>query len=232
MLPVLIFRHIAYEGPGYLEDYLIRKGIPYKMVCIDAGEPVPEDIEPVAGLVFMGGNMSVNDTLPWIAQEVALIRKSLAENIPVLGHCLGGQLIAKAMGATVTTNRVQEIGWHPATKIDNPASRIWLDGLEDTLELFHWHSETFSLPEGAVPLLESNWCENQGFAAGNTLALQCHVEMTENMIREWVDMNRDKLHASESVQPAEEMVRDLSGRLARLHRVADRLYDCWTAGLK
>jgi len=96
MLPVLIFRHIAHEGPGYLGDFLREKKIPYEMICVDQGESVPDTADGTSALVFMGGPMSVNDPLPWIADELALIRQAIDRGIPVLGHCLGGQLLAQA----------------------------------------------------------------------------------------------------------------------------------------
>ena len=113
MRPLTIFRHIACEGPAYLAEVLDHHAVPWRLVKIDAGEPVPDTLDDCSGLVFMGGPMSVNDPLPWIEQELALIRRAQAGNMPVLGHCLGGQLICKALGGTISANPVKEIGWHP-----------------------------------------------------------------------------------------------------------------------
>ena len=104
MKPVAIFRHIAGEGPGYLAIFLDRQSIPWQIIRIDAGEAVPTNPQAFSGLVFMGGPMSVNDPLPWVTDELSLIRAAVAQDIPVLGHCLGGQLMAKALGAKVTEN--------------------------------------------------------------------------------------------------------------------------------
>ena len=104
MKPLTIFRHIACEGPGYLDRVLKRCSIPYRLVRIDLNEAVPRDLEETSGLVFMGGPMSVNDPLPWISQELELIQAAQACGLPVLGHCLGGQLISKALGGTVSAN--------------------------------------------------------------------------------------------------------------------------------
>lgn len=98
MKPVAIFRHASAEGPGYFVTYLSRHGIPWRMVKIDENEPVPEDPGAFSGMALMGGPMSVNDDLPWIERVLALIRAAVTDHIPVLGHCLGGQLMAKAMG--------------------------------------------------------------------------------------------------------------------------------------
>ena len=99
--PVAIFRHVATEGPGYFATYLSRHEIPWRVLKIDEGEPVPGDPREFSGLVFMGGPMSVNDGLPWIAPTLRLIHAAVDAGIPVLGHCLGGQLIAKALGKRV-----------------------------------------------------------------------------------------------------------------------------------
>src|SRR3989304_3649018 len=111
MKPVAIFRHHRNEGPGYLGAYLDARGVPWTVIRIDQDEKVPADARAFSGAVFMGGPMSVNDDLPWIAPGLDLIRAAVAAGVPVLGHCLGGQLIATALGATVSPNPVKEIGW-------------------------------------------------------------------------------------------------------------------------
>ena len=122
MKPIAIFRHAAPEGPGYLAEFLDERQIPWQLIAIDAGDAVPSDINAFSGLVFMGGPMSANDELPWIAHELALIRDAVARDIPVLGHCLGGQLISKALGGTVSRNPVKEIGWGEVTVVGNEAA--------------------------------------------------------------------------------------------------------------
>lgn len=229
MSAVLVFRHIQHEGPGYLGDFLDRRKIPYRMVCIDQGEPVPSAPDGISALIFMGGPMSVNDPLPWVEDELRLIRQAIALKIPVLGHCLGGQLMAKALGARVSTNPVSEIGWHQTTRIDNPASRDWLAAIPQSAELFHWHGETFAIPDGATPLLQSRFCPNQAFVYGNSLAFQCHIEMTVPLVKKWVDESRGELVTSDSVQSGEEMLRDLPARIGRLNRIADTIYTRWLA---
>ncbi len=228
MRPLLIFRHIACEGPGYLAEVLERNDVPCELIRIDAGEPVPAGIGDASGLVFMGGPMSVNDSLAWISPEMALIREAAAADLPVLGHCLGGQLISKALGGAVTKNPVKEIGWHAVRPADGPVASEWLRDIQWPQELFHWHGETFSLPEGAQPLLQSEHCPHQGFVIGNTLALQCHIEMTAELVRTWTQEYQDELQSpSETVQSPEEITRDLEERIPRLQRVADVLYARW-----
>jgi GMP synthase-like glutamine amidotransferase len=228
MKPLYIFRHIECEGPGYLGEVLSRVSVPSKIIAIDRGDPIPAGIDGCSGLVFMGGPMSVNDSLPWITQELELIRRAHAQGMPVLGHCLGGQLISKALGGSVNANPVREIGWHTVRKLHNETTESWLGGLPSRMELFHWHGETFSVPDHAEVMLESDHCARQAFASGNTLALQCHVEMTAPMVREWASLYRHELDApSPAVQSAETMMENLAERIAGAQQIADRLYLRW-----
>ncbi len=235
MKPVAIFRHSPTEGPGYFATYLEAHGIPWRLIAIDAGEPVPADPDAYSGLVFMGGPMSVNDDLPWIPQVLDLIRAAVAADIPVLGHCLGGQLMSRALGGKVGRNPVKEIGWGEIQVADNPAARDWFGPDLKKFESFHWHGETFSIPEGAVRIMGNRNCENQGFVAGKNLGMQCHVEMTEQMIDAWCRSGVAEIaesKASPAVQSPEQMKERIPEKLATMRRVADRLYDRWVKGLK
>jgi GMP synthase-like glutamine amidotransferase len=177
--------------------------------------------------------MSVNDPLPWIAQSCALIRAAVAADLPVLGHCLGGQLIARALGGTVTRNPIKEIGWGPVRVLDHPVARNWFGDLAG-FETFHWHGETFSIPPDAVRLLESAHCANQAYALGKVFGMQCHVEMTEEMIRQWCADGAAEIAVSDSpaVQAPEAMQAGMAPRVAALNAVADRIYSRWINGLK
>lgn len=233
MKPVAIFRHSAGEGPGYFATYLESHALPWVLIRIDAGDPVPTDVYDFSGLAFMGGPMSVNDDLPWIPAELQLIRQAVDANVPVIGHCLGGQLMAKALGGAVTRNPAKEIGWGAVTAAQTPAAAAWLGEIQEFLS-FHWHGETFSLPPGAEPILSSDYCAHQAFVLGPHLAMQCHVEMTPTMIRAWCESGANEIaHAQSqpSVQQPQDMQRDMDARVAALHAVADRLYGRWIAGL-
>lgn len=233
MKPVAIFRHFRSEGPGYFATFLDRHSIPWTLVRIDANEAVPTGIDGFSGLVLMGGPMSVNDSLPWIEPSCALIRAAVAAGLPVLGHCLGGQLIAKALGGTITRNPVKEIGWGPVRVLDTAAAHDWFGDLAG-FETFHWHGETFSIPPGAIRLLESAHCANQAYALGNTFGMQCHVEMTEEMIRQWCRDGAAEIAASDSpaVQSPDVMQAGMGPKVTALNAVADRIYARWIAGLK
>ena len=232
MRPLLIFRHVACEGPGYLGNFLDQNEIPYRIIRIDAGMPVPPGIEEASGLVFMGGPMSVNDDLPWIHDEIELIRSAHRNGIPVLGHCLGGQLISMALGGEVTRNPVQEIGWFPLECAALTPATTWLKKPDFTSEYFHWHGETFSLPAGARPLFHSRFCHNQGFVLAHSMAVQCHVEMLTVMVKEWLEYYKDDLPPpAQSVQSPEVMMDDIDQRIIHLHGVADIIYGEWIKGL-
>ncbi len=233
MKPVAIFRHAPTEGPGYFAEFLDEQAIPWQLVRIDAGDAVPRDLAAWSGLVFMGGPMSVNDNLPWIPQVLALIRDAVARGTPVLGHCLGGQLMSKALGGEVTRNPVKEIGWGGVLVTDSDEARAWFGDIRQ-FESFHWHGETFSLPQDATHLLSSPYCANQAFALGKHLGLQCHVEMTDQMIRDWCAVGADELAASAAspaVQSAAQIQAHAPDALPRLHAVARRLYERWIAGI-
>ena len=228
MKPLYIFRHLEHEGPGYLTEVLGKHNIPYQLIRIDQGDAIPGNIDNASGLIFMVGNMSVNDPLPWIDEELTLIRRAAAIDMPVLGHCLGGQLISKALSGKVTANHVKEIGWHAAQRVDNTVAHVWLGDLPQEMEMFHWHGETFTIPDGATRILQSRYCTNQAFVIGNILGLQCHVEMTPDMVREWARCSPDELaHPSTSVQSAAQMTKNLAARVSDLNEVADTLYVRW-----
>ena len=200
---------------------------------LDAGERLPRDARRFSGLVFMGGPMSVNDELPWIAPALELARDAVRKDVPLLGHCLGGQLIAKALGGTVRAAPVKEIGWGEVRVADNEVAREWLGELQ-AFESFHWHGETFSIPPGATRVMQNAYCQNQGFALGRHFGMQCHVEMTEELIKTWLASGADEIAASRSstaVQDPAEISREMQPRLAALNDVANRIYDRWTEGL-
>jgi GMP synthase-like glutamine amidotransferase len=234
MRPIAIFRHAPTEGPGHFATFLDARRLPWRLIRVDAGDAVPDDAAAFAGLAFMGGPMSVNDDLPWIPPALALIRGAVARGIPVLGHCLGGQLMARALGGAVTRNPVKEIGWGRVRPVDDPAARAWL-GDQGEFDAFHWHGETFSLPPGARRVLASDHCANQAFVQDDRhLAMQCHVEMTEAMIREWCAVGAEEIAAADSpaVQTVERILADTPARLAPMTAVAERLYQRWIAGLQ
>ncbi len=234
MKPVVIFRHALTEGAGYLSSFLEARSIPWQLVKIDQGDAIPSEVQEFSGLVFMGGPMSVNDDIPWIAQALALIRAAVAQDIPVLGHCLGGQLISKALGAQVKANPVKEIGWGEVHLSDSPLAKQWF-GHHARFESFHWHGETFDLPQGATHLLASAHCSNQAYVIGKHLAMQCHIEMTVSMVKKWCEAGAQEVIDSAhciSVQPVALMQEGLESKIAQLNQVAEFVYSQWIKGLR
>jgi len=234
MKPVAVFRHSPTEGPGYFATYLESRNIPWRLIAVDQGDVVPADPRLFGGLVFMGGPMSVNDDLPWIPPVLQLIRQSVAASVPVLGHCLGGQLISKALGGKVGRNPVKEIGWGEILVADNPAAMLWFGPGIEHFESFHWHGETFTIPPGAVRIMGNRHCQNQGFVIGNSLGMQCHVEMTEELVTSWCETGACEIAESggPAVQSPQLMQHGMREKLAALRGVASRLYDQWVKGLR
>jgi len=233
MKPVAIFRASPTEGPGYFATYLERHSMPWQLVALDSGERVPRDARKYSGLVFMGGPMSVNHDLPWIAPALELARDAVRKDVPLLGHCLGGQLISKALGGTVGATPVKEIGWGGVRVADNEVAREWLGDVQTFLS-FHWHGETFTIPPGGTRVMENPHCANQGFALGRHFGMQCHVEMTDELVRSWLATGAEEIaasRASPAVQEPDDIRRELAPRLAALHEVANRIYDRWIEGL-
>jgi GMP synthase-like glutamine amidotransferase len=235
MKPVAIFQHDGLNFPAYFGEFLRARGHPVHHVRLDLGEPVPTDVTEFAGLGFMGGVMSVNDehVHPFLTEEFRLIRDAHCAGIPVIGHCLGGQLISKALGGRVGRNRVPEIGWHPVRKLPGAATEQWLGDLPDTCIALQWHTETFSVPAGAEPMLTSEHCENQAFVIGNCLALQAHVEVTADVIDKWIEQSgADLTPKADHVQGAEALREGARIHAGSLRRLADRLYGRWVSLLK
>ena len=233
MKPIVILRHAATEGPGYLATFLNNKNIPWELVKVDEKQPLPATIKDFSGMVLMGGPMSVNDDLPWIAPILALINEAKALDIPLLGHCLGGQLMSKALGGEISINPVKEIGWGQVTVSENATAKNWFGDVTQ-FNSFHWHGETFSMPAGATHLLASNHCQNQAYSIGKHLAFQCHIEMTSDLIKTWCEVGVDELKnaaASVAVQQVDDMQQNLALHVFFLNKVANQVYSQWIKGL-
>jgi GMP synthase-like glutamine amidotransferase len=222
---VLAFRHVPFEDVGRIASALEACGI--GIVYSDAfrgGDP-PADWRSAAGLLFMGGPMSANDDLPFIRQEIALIQAARAEGRPVLGICLGAQLLARALGARVYPNPVKEIGWAPVYWTEVARQDRLFAGIESPETVLHWHGETFDLPEGAELLASSQACHHQAFRAGsNAYGIQFHLEVTPEMISAWCEEDANSTDIRELQAPIDPHAH--AGRLARL---ASTVFDRWAA---
>jgi len=224
---------VACESPGYFGTVLERRGVPFDVVCLDEGISVPRDPGEAAALVIMGGPGNVNEPTDWMQQELELIRRAADQDVPVLGICLGAQLISKALGGEVYRGETLEVGWHVVERIADVSGPGWFDGLPSRFEAFQWHEHTFSLPPGAVALARSVCAEQQAFAIGNMLAMQFHLEMTPESITGLVKRYPGDLKdVSDCVQSAETITADLAVRTRRLYRIADVVFGRWLAMIK
>jgi GMP synthase-like glutamine amidotransferase len=232
MRPVAIFRFSPGDEPGRFADWLDAAGRPWRLIALHAGEPVPDDARAFAGIGMMGGPMSVNDALPWVAPMEALLRDAVTAGVPVIGHCLGGQLLAKALGASVRRVAQPEIGWIDVQACA-PAAGDWFGGRE-RFTTFEWHYEGFELPPGATRVLTNTFNANQAYVVdGRHIGIQGHVEMTRAIARHWVANSSDELPAESTpaTQSAHDILRDLDARVEALNAVADDVYARWARGL-
>lgn len=229
MRPVLILQHDSTQRPGQLLDHLTQSGIDTRIVMPDHGDFVPHQASDYSGIVLLGSNRSVNEPLGWIEAELDLVRRALDADVPMLGHCFGGQMLARAMGARVSRTGFANIGWSRLQV--TPAGRPLLQAQEVTA--FNWHYETFQIPARARRLLYGPHCLNKGFEIGPPLAFQCHFEVDEGIVRDWCSQSADELSRVQgpAVQSPALILKDLPQRVAELHRIARRVYSEWTSRL-
>lgn len=231
MQPIAIIQHVADDGPSYFATWLERAGLPYRVFRLYDGDALPERIEDHSGLCILGGPMSANDELPYFPQLFGLVRAAVAAGVPLLGHCLGGQIMARVLGGTVQASEHVEIGWSELTV--EPAGVRWLGEVRRP-RLFQWHGESFSIPPGATRLVTGDYCANQAFEyGGRHLAMQFHCEVDEAKVRRWLVIGEQELAscASPAAQQAEVVLSDLAGMLVPSQRLADRIYGEWAKGL-
>lgn len=183
---VHIFQHLSFEGPGNIRPWLLKAGYELDFTYLFENAVIP-DMDRVDFLIIMGGSMSVNDEdrHPWLISEKQFIREFIATGKPVLGICLGAQMVASALGAKVYPMKEKEIGWFPVIGLNNPQISSFQFPLSFTT--LHWHGETFDLPPGAVNLAESEACKNQAFQIGkNVLGIQFHPEADRETVKDFV----------------------------------------------
>ncbi len=185
-MKVLAFRHAPFEGAGHIASVLQTRGIDLEYVDLYREGALVPDIAAYSGLIFLGGPMSANDPLPYLDQERALISQAAERGQPMLGVCLGSQLIARVLGGEVHRNPEKEIGWFDIQMTEAAAQDRLFAGVDGPETVLHWHSDTWELPPGAVRLAGSKACRNQAFAARNNIyGLQFHLEVTPEMIADW-----------------------------------------------
>lgn len=229
MSDILILTHTDHCTPGHLAQVLRDQQFDYQVLRVDRDELAGVDLDRPKAVAIMGGAMSVNDPLPWLTTEVAAIQHFLQRDIPMIGHCLGGQLLAKALGAEVRAMAFQEVGWQRLQHTEQAANSPWLRHVPGEFELFQWHGDTFDLPPGAQHLLSNGWCQNQAFTWGDkVLALQSHPEMTAELVDLWLTEAGYLLDASQPSQQSIAFMREnLPQRISQLNHVAEGFYRHW-----
>ena len=207
-MSVLICKNIETEGPGTIEDYLKTQEIPYKIVELSKGEKIPEP-DRFGTFIIMGGPMSVNEDnrYPYIKEEEKLVMDFISQDKKVLGICLGAQIMAKALGSEVYKGSKEEIGWYDIELTEDGLKDPYMKGLllhqgtgdlREKFKVFHWHGETFDIPEGSKRLASSELYPNQAFKSMNkAYAFQFHIEVSKGMIYKWLknestDINKVK----------------------------------------
>lgn len=230
MKPILILEHQLPENAAYLVTWLEAHGVEYHVVNAGRGEVFPTSIAAYSALAVMGGGMSANDDLPSNHQAIQLIVQAMIVDTPVIGHCLGGQLMTRALGGSVRVADIPEIGWQPIQYADHELARAWF-GTDPTDTVIHWHYDTFSVPLGATLLASSPNCANQAWGFGRHLAMQFHIEIDRNKIGSWVAEDDDKWAQArglfESAQSRQAILDCTDRHIAAHQRTADRIYSKW-----
>ncbi len=187
---LLVIKHVEQEGPGYIADLFADDGWAVETLHLSgAGAALPDDLDDIGGIVIMGGPMNVyqEDAYPFLKKEESFIRRALIDEVPVLGICLGAQLIAKTCGARITRSPQKEIGWCTVTKTREGMNDNLFRGNPQRMTVFQWHEDTFDLPGDGVLLAKGRVCTNQAFRVGhNAYGLQFHIEATPEMVEAWM----------------------------------------------
>lgn len=231
MRPVLILQHQTPERPAYLVTWLDKNGIPHETRNAGAGEEFPASIEPYTALAIMGGGMSANDPLLSNRQAEILVLQAIMMDRPVIGHCLGGQLMSRALAGSITASPQPEIGWQPIEYEDHDLVRHWF-GDDPTPTVMQWHYEAFTVPAGTTRLAGSTSCPNQAWCIGTQhLAMQFHIEMDEEKARWWAADEDPKWAEArnlyESVQDSTAIIEGINPHLAQHQKTADHIYRTW-----
>jgi len=207
-LRIHALQHVAFEGLGHIGPWSTARGHQLAITRLYAGEVLPP-VHDFDRLIVMGGPMNIyqEDDYPWLRSEKGLIRQAIAAGKSVVGICLGAQLLADALGSPVFAGTEKEIGWLPIQLTEGGKNSGLLTGLPDEPIVFHWHGDTFAIPEGALHLAESQGCRSQAFLyGGRVLGLQFHLESTPETVGQILAHCRDELVQGRYIQTEAEIV--------------------------
>lgn len=224
-MKVLILQHTATEGAGGILDWCVKQHAEITYIHLYKDNPNFDSTLDYDLMVILGGPMSVNDEsqLSWLKPEKQFVREMIATSTPVLGLCLGAQMIATVLGAKVKAGSQNEVGWHPVSQV---ASDQDVFKLPENFDFFHWHNETFELPHNAIRLAESEACSNQGYQIGDkVIGLQFHPEVTVDTMQQWIKDDDGMLKTSAFVQTPTVMTRLAAKKVAPAHNQLYKILD-------
>jgi GMP synthase (glutamine-hydrolysing) len=200
---VLIIKHVDIEGPGLIEYCLNQTKIPYMIIHLKPGLHLPK-LDSFTNLVILGGPMNVyeEDRYPFLKDEDLFIKEAIQNGKSVLGICLGAQLIAKALGAKVFKAPVKEIGWYDVSLTEEGSKDPFFSYLPNTFPVFQWHGDTFEIPPTGKLIATSSSAPHQAFRYGERVyGLQFHIEVTEEMIQEWIETYEEEFKGLHTLPP-------------------------------
>ncbi|HIF63095.1 MAG TPA: type 1 glutamine amidotransferase [Deltaproteobacteria bacterium] len=232
MRKILVFQHVAHELLGTLNPLLKDSGFRIRYVNFDRDPAARPSLDGYFGLVVLGGPMNVDqvDLYPFLAVEVELVAEALQRGMPVLGICLGAQILARALGADVRPHHSKEIGWYQINPTPAGADDPVFAGMSDTEHIFQWHGDTFDIPSGAVHLASSPDCENQAFRYGDTAyGFQFHLEVDRPMVERWLTVphNRQEITDLNGAIDPEQIRSDTLQHIDKLQRLSDDTFSRW-----
>lgn len=199
MSEVLVIQNTKIEGIGTLGDLIKKDGFSIRTILAKS-QSIP-NLKPDA-IIILGSPVSANDNLPYLREELELIRNAVKKNIPLLGICLGSQLIAKAFGARVYQGTKKEIGFYNDIEFDNITQSKIFNKIKSPASVFHWHGDTFDLPENAIRIAHSKNYQNQAIKIGSAIGVQFHLEVDEAIIKSWLEKSKKELQMTPYVDPS------------------------------
>ncbi len=229
-MQIHFIQHVPFETPAWLLTWAKENGYTYQITHLYKGDTLP-DPQKTDMLIVMGGPMGIKDEAdyPWLKTEQKFIRDCIQSDKYILGICLGAQMIANVLGAPVTKNPEKEIGWFPVQKskaiAGHPVFKYWADAFT----AFHWHGDTFALPQGALPVGSTEACRNQGFIyQDNVIALQFHLECSRASIGALLEHCGDELTAGNFIQPRHVIEKMSEEKTVQSNQMMNDMLTCWT----